>query len=274
MKDGDFIRLDFNAFVKETEQLVDTTSEEVAREHDVYNERVTYKPIAVVVGSGHVVKGLDMALLGAEVGKETKTEIEPVDAFGEKDPKLVDVFPMNKVLSLPEFRKGDQYPVEGMELRINNRIGFISRIFAGRVRIDFNNRWAGKTIVYDFTIKETIEDKEQRLKAIIEAAYANPDEFQVEFKGDDEVDIILPDMVKLDQSWAMSKFKLVSDLRAHLGLRTVRLIEEYVKKEEEIKAEEEHAHDEDHGTDEKKEEEIKAEEKPTQDEKKAEEKKE
>ena len=129
--------------------------------------------------------------------------------------------------------------------------------------MDFNHRWAGKTIVYDFTVKEIIEDREQKLKAIIEAAYTNPDEFQVEFKGDDEVDIVLPDIVKLDQSWAMAKFKLVSDLRAHLGLRTVRLIEEYVKKEEEEKAEENEEHacddpncDQDDGKDQKKEEDV------------------
>lgn len=262
MKDGDFIRLDFNAYVKETEQLVDTTHEEIAKEHDVYNERVKYEPMAVVVGSGHVVKGLDNALMEAEVGKEVKIDVEPVDAFGDKDPKLVEVYPMNKVLSLPEFRKGDKYPTEGMELRINNRIGIINRIFAGRVRLDFNHRWAGKTISYQFTIKELIEDKEQKLKAIIEAAYASPDEFQVDFKDDETVEIVLPDMVKLDQSWAMAKFKLVSDLRAHLDLKTVRLIEEYVKKEEETKEEEEHTGDDTDSdndnkeTDEKKEEEV------------------
>ncbi len=233
MKDGDFIRLDFNAFVKETGQLVDTTNEEIAKEHDMYNERVKYEPIAVVVGAGTVVKGLDKALLDAEVGKEVKVDVEAEEAFGERDPKQIEVYPMNKILSLPEFRKGDKYPTEGMEIRLSNRVGIINRIFAGRVRVDFNHRWAGRTISYEFTITEVIEDREKKLKAIIETAYANPDEFQVEFKGDDQVDIVLPDMVKLDQNWAMAKFKLVSDLRAHLDLKTIRLIEEYVKKEEE-----------------------------------------
>ena len=244
MKDGDFIRLDFDAFVKETEQLVDTTHEEVAKEHDVYNERVPYSPIAVIVGSGHIVKGLDKDLLEAKKGAEREVEIPPADAFGDRDPKLVEVFPERKILSLPEFRKGDQYPVEGMEIRINNRIGIIAGRFAGRYRVDFNHRWAGKTIVYKYKVTEVISKKEDKLKAIIESSYSNPEEFKADFKGKDAVDITLPDMVKLDQGWTMAKFKLVSDLRAHLGLKTVRLIEEYVKKEEEEEEKaEEHKHE-------------------------------
>lgn len=244
MKDGDFIRLDFDAFVKETEQLVDTTHEEVAKEHDAYNERISYSPIAVIVGSGHIVKGLDKDLLEAKKGTEREVEIPAPDAFGERDPKLVEVFPERKILSLPEFRKGDQYPMEGMEVRINNRIGIIAGRFAGRYRVDFNQRWAGKTILYKYTVTNLIKKKEDKLKAIIESSYMNPEEFNATFKGKEEVDITLPDMVKLDQGWTMAKFKLVSDLRAHLGLKTIRLIEEYVKKEEEEEVkEEEHSHE-------------------------------
>ncbi|MGA1873121.1 MAG: FKBP-type peptidyl-prolyl cis-trans isomerase [Thermoplasmatota archaeon] len=244
MKDGEFIRLEFDAFVKETEQLVDTTHEEVAKEHDVYNERIKYTPIPIIIGAGNIVKGLDSDLLSAKKDEEREVEITPSEAFGERDPKLVEVFPERKILSLPEFRKGDQYPVEGMEIRINNRIGIIAGRFAGRYRVDFNHRWAGKTLVYKYKITEVISRREDKLKAIIETSYTSPDEFRFEWKGKDGVDITLPDMVKLDQGWTMAKFKLVSDIRAHLNMKTVRLIEEYVKKEEEEKEEaEEHHHE-------------------------------
>jgi FKBP-type peptidyl-prolyl cis-trans isomerase 2 len=257
MKEGDFIKIEFDAFAKETDQLVDTTHEDVAKEHEVYNERAKYIPMSVIVGAGTIVKGLDDSLLEAEVDKDVEVEIGEKDAFGEKDPKLIEVFPMNKILSLPEFRKGDHYPTEGMEIRINNRIGIINRIFAGRVRVDFNHRWAGKTIVYKYKVTEVIEGKEDKMKALLEAAYPNTDEFSIEMQGDDQVDIILPDIVKLDTNWAMAKFRIVSDLRKHLDLKTVRMIEVYVKKEEEEPKEEEHECDDpncdhDHSKDEEK----------------------
>ncbi len=232
MKDGDFIRLDFDVFVKETDQLIDTTHEDVAKEHEVHSEGAQYKPIPIIIGVGHVVKGLDNDLLDAKVGKEREIEVPPEDAFGPRDPKLVEVMPMNKILSLPEFKKGDRYPQEGMDIRINNRMGIISRIFAGRVRVDFNKRYAGRTVVYKYTVKELIKEKDEKIRAVFESSYGGSDEFSFKFISDDEVEITLPDMVKLDSNWMMAKFKLVSDLRTHMGIRSVRLVEEYVKKEE------------------------------------------
>jgi FKBP-type peptidyl-prolyl cis-trans isomerase SlyD len=185
MKEGDFIKLEFDAFVKETDMLMDTTHEEVAKEHDVYNERATYTPISVIVGSGHVIKGLDDSLKEAKVGEDVEVEIEAKDGYGDRDPKLIEVFPMNKILSLPEFRKGDKYPTEGMELRINNRIGYINRIFAGRVRVDFNNRFAGRTLLYKYKITELIKKKEDKMRALVEAVYPNSEEF--EFKNLNEL---------------------------------------------------------------------------------------
>ncbi|MCU0798912.1 MAG: peptidylprolyl isomerase [Candidatus Thermoplasmatota archaeon] len=247
MMGSDFIKLDFDAFVKDTEILVDTTSEETAKKHDAFNERAKYGPISVVIGSGALVKGLDRSLMEAEVGKEMTVEVLPAEAFGERDPKQIEVFPLNKIMSLPEFRKGDRYPSEGMEIRINNRVGTINRIFAGRVRVDFNNRWSGRTIVYKYKVLEVISEKEGKLKAILEGAYPSSGEFRTEFRSDSELDITLPDIAKLDTSWAMAKFKLISDLRNHLGIKVVRLIEEYVRKDESEHDHDHEGHDHEHG---------------------------
>jgi peptidylprolyl isomerase len=91
MNEGDFIKLEFDAYAKETDQLVDTTHEEVAKEHDVFNERAKYAPISVIVGAGNVVKGLEESLKEAEEGKEMEVEVGEQDAFGERDPKRIDV---------------------------------------------------------------------------------------------------------------------------------------------------------------------------------------
>jgi len=232
VKEGDFIKLEFDAFIKETDQLMDTTHEEIAKEHDIFDERVNYSPISIIVGAGQVVKGLDRSLLEADVGKDIEVEIKPEYAFGEKDPKLIEIFPMNKILSLPEFRKGDKYPSEGMEIRINNRMGYISKIFAGRVRLDFNNRWAGKTINYKYKVTEVLETKEDKIRALIGSVHPGDDDFAFEFTGDDEVVITLPDTVKLDPNWSMAKFRLVSDLRKYFDVRTVKLVEVYIRREE------------------------------------------
>lgn len=246
MQSGQFVRMEYDAFVKESNQLMDTTHESVAKENKVYNEGAKYEPIPVIIGAGWVVKGLDDDLLSAEQGVERQVEIESKDAYGERDPKLVDVFPLQKVLSLPEFRKGDKYPTEGMEVHINNRTGTISRIFAGRVRIDFNSRWAGKSLVFKYKVTEVITDRSLKLKAIIDSDFGRSEEFTILNETEDSVEIVLPDIVKLDSSWMMAKFKLVSDLRNHLGFKRIRFIEEYVRKDEPSEEEHEHTHEHDH----------------------------
>jgi len=248
MKEGQFVRIEYDAFVKESNQLMDTTHEDVAKEHDAYNERAKYEPIPVIIVAGQVIKGLDTDLLEAEPGVPREVEIEARDAYGERDPKLVDVVPLQKIMALPEFRKGDKYPQEGMEVQINNRVGTISRIFAGRVRVDFNNRWAGKGLVYKYTVTEVIEDSLEKLKAVIESDFGRSEEFSMNMIDDETVEVLLPDIVKLDSSWMMAKFKLVSDMRNHLGLKRIRFVEEYVRKEE-VHEDEGHSHDHDHDHD-------------------------
>jgi len=39
--------------------VFDTTYEEVAKEHDIYDENTRYDSFVIVVGKGHVVEGLD-----------------------------------------------------------------------------------------------------------------------------------------------------------------------------------------------------------------------
>jgi len=248
MQEGQFIKMEYDAFVKETGQLIDTTHEDVAKENDSFNERARYEPIPIIVGSGHVIKGLDTDLLNAEVGVERELEVPARDAYGERDPKLVEVYPMQKVLSLPEFRKGDRYPTEGMDVHINNRAGTISRIFTGRVYVDFNNRWAGRNLLYKYKVTEVIEDREARIKAIIESVFGRAEEFVINEHDDEKVEVLLPDIVKLDSSWTMAKFRIVSELRNHLGVKTVRFIEEYIKKEA-PEHDHDHEHDHEHGHD-------------------------
>jgi transcription elongation factor GreA-like protein len=45
-------------------------------------------------------------------------------------------------------------------------------------------------------------------------------------------DITLPDVCKYDQKWILAKYKVVADLRDNFNAKTIRFIEEYLKKEE------------------------------------------
>ena len=146
---GDIVTLDFDAWVINqdgTEELFETTSEELAKTEEIHDEKAKYRPLTTIVGAGRVVAGLDKSLEGAEVGKKTTVEIPPSEGDGDWDARKVEIFPMR------DFAKEEYQPYPGLEVSIKNKTGRIVTVMSGRVRVDFNLPMAGKTVRYEYTI--------------------------------------------------------------------------------------------------------------------------
>jgi FKBP-type peptidyl-prolyl cis-trans isomerase 2 len=178
-----------------------------------------------------MVKGLETSLLGAEPGKETEVTVPPAEAYGERDPKKVEVHSMAEIMRLPEFRKGDEEIAPGARVVINNKVGTIISANPGRVRVDFNHQLAGKTLRYKYTIRSKAESAHDKVSFILEMYYGKPGDFKVHVKGE-EADIVLMEQCKYDPRWMLTKLQIVRDLREHAGMHKIRLIEEYLKPEE------------------------------------------
>ena len=234
LKKGDIIQLDYEAWLMDNNELFDTTKEKLAKKNEIHDEKVTYKPLPVIVGANKVVKGLDDHLLKAKVGKEYNVEIDAKDGFGERDLKLIEMHSKREILRLPEFKKGDKEPYVGMQIVMNNRIGWISAITAGRIRVDFNNRYAGRKLKYIYKITEHAEKQENKIEAILGMHYGKVEEFKINLKKNDVV-INLPDACKYDLGWFQTKYRVVSDLREYANINNVQFIEEYLKKTESAK---------------------------------------
>jgi FKBP-type peptidyl-prolyl cis-trans isomerase 2 len=222
---GDIIKLEYNAWTVDTNELFDTTNADKAREAGIFNEKFTYAAMPLLVGGGRIFEGLDEALVDAEVGQETEVIIPPEKAAGPRDPKLVEVH------SVREFLKQDLEPRPGMEVNMHNKVGIITSVSAGRVKVDFNRRFAGISLKYVFTIIDRIESDEDKIKAILEMDYGVSEGFVIT-KEEGLVKLVLPDVCKYDQKWTMAKYKVVADLRELFGKVTVDFVEEYVKKDE------------------------------------------
>ena len=236
MEEGDIIQLEYEGWIAGSDELFDTSKEELAREEEIFDEERTYGPMYTVVGTGRVIKGLDEHLLKAEVDEEYEVEIAPEDAYGDRDPKNVETHSMRELARLkiePEI---------GRTVNIRNKTGWISGIFAGRVRIDYNHKLAGKTLRYKYKVVGKPDGPEEVIKAIIAMNYGREDEFGIELDGDDGVAVTLPDVCKYDPNWTLAKLRLVNDMREIAAMTTVTMLEVYVKKEaaeEEAPAEEE-----------------------------------
>ncbi len=233
---GDIAWIDYEGWIVSPggeRTLFDTTREAVAKAADKYEEKKVYSEFPVIVGHGRLLPGLDESLLSAEIGTEAELTVPPEKGAGERDPKLVELHPLR------EFLKQEIHPELGMEVTLGGRKGTITQVTGGRVRIDYNNPLAGKTLQYRFTLTKRANTPEERLRAILEMDYGLPDQFKITMT-DEGAEVVVPDICKTDERWFVSKFRVVADLREVLALPRVRFVEEYTKappKEEPPKAE-------------------------------------
>lgn len=229
---GDIVMVEFDAWVEETKELFDTTHESVAKDNDMFNEKMVYGPQPLIVGKGRLFPGLDEHMAAAEVGKEYEVLIPPEKAAGARDPKLVELHPMR------EFLRQEIEPRVGLEVTVKNRAGHITAVTAGRVRVDFNNKLAGRTLKYKYKVVSKPTKPKELAELILKMSYGTSEGFDVEHHGKD-YKVKLPDSCKYDQRWILSKYGVVRDLREVLGAETVSFIEEYAKPEKKEEPKEE-----------------------------------
>lgn len=227
IEEGDFIRLNYTGKVQETGDIFDTTYEEVAEEAGLKTENKTFGPIPIAVGVGHVLKGLDKGLVGMEVGEEKTIEVAPEDGFGLRDPKLLQLVPMR------EFQRQNMKPQVGMTITMEGQPGKIRSISGGRVTVDFNHEFAGKTLLYDVKVEKIIEDDVEKVYGIIELQYPNPnlqpEDHKVKIE-DGKVMIYLSEMAKFDNQITYAKFRIARDIWDNMGINRVEFVDVFEKK--------------------------------------------
>jgi peptidylprolyl isomerase len=179
LQKGDFILIDYTGKVKETNEVFDTTQDEVAKKEHLHKEGEIYEPKLVVVGEGWVLKALDDALIEAEVGKATSVEIPSDKAFGPRDPEKIRRVPI-KALYAKEIN-----PVIGARIEFQGKMATVRSIGAGRVLLDFNPALAGRTLIYSFTVTKKLDAEEEKIGSLIHrrVPVVEEDKFKITVKA-------------------------------------------------------------------------------------------
>jgi len=230
---GDIVWLEYDGWTMNpngTQTLFDTTHDEVAKKENKFEEKKVYVEVPVVIGHGRLFPGLDEAVLAAKIGELKDVTIPPEKGAGARDPRLVEL------KTEREFLRQEINPELGMEVSVGGRRGLVTAVAAGRIRVDFNNPLAGKTLKYSFKAVRKAQTPEERVQAILDMDYGLADQFRIEIR-DDVAEIRLPDVSKTDEKWFVSKFRVVADIRELSGLRVIRFLEEYERKAEPPKEE-------------------------------------
>lgn len=161
VKTGDFVSIDYVGILDDSQEVFDLTDKKVAQEKGVYSEDRDYTPAVVIVGAGHLVKGLDKSLVGFKVGETKEVMVEPSDGFGRRDGKLM------KLVPLKIFLKQQIRPYPGMQVNLQGVIGRVQSVESGRVLVDFNHPLSGKKLKYTVTLKDILEKPEDKIAGVM-----------------------------------------------------------------------------------------------------------
>ena len=161
LEKGSLILVDYTARVKDTNDVFDTTREEEAKKTNFYDPTHKYEPRIVSIGESWVLKGLDEALSNANVGDKLNIEVQPEKGFGKRDDSKIRMIPQRKLGD-----KADEVGV-GDEIEIDNRRAIVRYIGSGRIQVDFNHRFAGKTLLYDANVLKKLDSDDEKVSALV-----------------------------------------------------------------------------------------------------------
>jgi peptidylprolyl isomerase len=225
IKESDFIIVDYTGKVKETGEVFDTTSEETAKENKLYKEGEIYESRLVVVGEGWVLKALDEALSTFKLKKKESVEIPPEKAFGQRDPEKVKLVPLRRLAA-----RGIT-PKMGAQIEYDKRLATVRTVGSGRVTLDFNPPLAGKTLVYEVTVKKKLKMDKEKISALIHRRIPAIEGEKFAFKvGKANVTVDMPEEAFYVEGIQLAKRGIALDIQRFLpSITTVKFVEIFKK---------------------------------------------
>jgi peptidylprolyl isomerase len=206
LEKGSLILLDYTAKIKDTDEIFETTRENDVKNSQDFDPSRKYEPRLLGVGEGWVLKGLDDALLNANMSEPLNIEIPPEKAFGERDPSKVRMIPLRKL-----GEKANEVGV-GDVVELDERMGIVRFIGSGRVQVDFNHKYAGRTLIYDAKILKKLESDDEKITNLIKRRLPI-DLSDINYdKKDSDLEISIPEKIFLLDGLQIIKRGIVNDL--------------------------------------------------------------
>lgn len=216
MKNGDFVSISYTGKVKGG-KVFDTTDETAAKKAEIFNEKAIYGPVTVVVGAGHVFKGLDKVLESMKVGETKTVELTPEDAFGSRDSKKVQLLP------LKYFKNQKVKPAAGMKVQIGGAFGTVQSVTGGRVSVDFNHPLAGKALEYEIELKKEIKKIDAKVKGLLSLHLRQVEAFSIA-ATESTVTVTIPETHDIPKAVMAA---VAGDLKKWTSIKSVKFVHNF-----------------------------------------------
>ena len=228
MEKGDIIIINYTATDKTNNKVFDSTDKEKAKTAGIFNEKIRYSPLSILVGNNELMKPLEEEIKKMKQGEEKEILLSPEKAFGERKSELIKVLPMK------EFITRNIRPVPGLTVELNDARGRIQSVSGGRVRVDFNHELAGKEIEYKVKLEKVITEEKEKIESIKDKFFLGTNAKLKQEKTEIEVgfNLIIP-QPQLKGGFVQTIFSNFEHIKK------VRFVEEIEKKEDKKEPEKE-----------------------------------
>jgi len=118
------------------------------------------EPLAIMVGHGNIIPGLEEAMLGHEAGDKFAVDVAAAQAYGDKREGMSQ--------RVPKKHFGAQRLEPGMQVVLNTNFGpravTIEKVGMSVVDVDLNHPMAGKDLHFDIDIVDVREATPEELE--------------------------------------------------------------------------------------------------------------
>ncbi|WP_257387660.1 FKBP-type peptidyl-prolyl cis-trans isomerase [Tahibacter caeni] len=113
----------------------------------VDNSRDRGEPLAVLLGHGNIIPGLERAIEGRAVGDKFEVQVEPADAYGSRNPEAKQRVPKKYFQGAAKLKAGD---VTVLSLKEGGqRIVTVLKVGMTAIDVDLNHPLAGQKLTFD-----------------------------------------------------------------------------------------------------------------------------
>jgi len=112
------------------------------------------QPLEFITGKGHVIPGLENALVGMAKGDSSDIMVKAVDAYGEVNPEAIQVLPVEQFegvdlkAGMTLYGQGEQ----GETVQVT-----VTSFDDKEVNVDFNHPLAGKDLMFSVMLQDVRE---------------------------------------------------------------------------------------------------------------------
>ncbi len=210
IKDKDFVEIEYTGKIKDG-SIFDTTDEKIAKDNNIYSEKMEFCPIIICVGEQQIIKGLDKNIIDKEPGSYT-IELSPEDAFGKKSAKLI------QLISTSKFKQQNITPMPGLQVNIDGLIGVIKTVSGGRTLVDFNHPLAGKDITYNIKVNRIVTDPKEKISSFLKFGL-NLKDFEVNVENNKAAIVLKKEIPKEIKESIAKKLKDLTNMEAEFKVK-------------------------------------------------------